>query len=204
MAKPDGGGPRLNHNVYGRFFLCPLISRETEVLGLGAPTRQLLKMRMGAWWGCENLARAKMVDDGCQFACPFCTVDFAVAVPETAMHAVLECPAWNMIREEYIGDAIEDIKARIGVLQRGLGGDTVLEEDVMIFRGLLGGQPGDDTLACNDILSREKKNAHWVRTKIIREEHVTALRSFLHALSQFRGPVIRTLIATKSQRPNER
>jgi hypothetical protein len=74
----------------------------------------------------------------------------------------------------------------------------------MIFRGLLGGQPGDDTLACNDILSREKNNAHWVRTKIIREEHVTALRSFLHALSQFRGPVIRTLIATKSQRPNER
>ncbi len=47
-----------------------------------------------------------------------------------------------MIREEYIGDAIEDIKARIGVLQRGLGGDTVLEEDVMIFQGLLGGQPG--------------------------------------------------------------
>ena len=95
MGKADGGGPRLLHNLYGRFFLCPVISRETEILGLGAPTRQLIKMRMGTWWSCKNLARAKLVDEGCQFACPFCTVDSVAvetddAIPDTAMHSVLE------------------------------------------------------------------------------------------------------------------
>jgi hypothetical protein len=64
MGKSDGGGPRLRHNLYGRFFLCHVISRETEILDLGAPTRQLIMMRMGTWWGCKNLARAKMVEEG--------------------------------------------------------------------------------------------------------------------------------------------
>jgi hypothetical protein len=150
MGKLDGGGTRLLHNLYGRFFLCPVISRETEILRLEAPTRQLIKMRMGTWWGCKNLARAKMVDEGCEFACPFCTddpVDDGTddAVPETALHAVLNCPAWTLIRTKHIGEAIGDIRERLGVLQEVLG-DTVLEEDVMIFRGLLGGQPGDDIM----------------------------------------------------------
>lgn len=147
MGKLDGGGTRLLHNLYGRFFLCPVISRETEILRLEAPTRQLIKMRMGTWWGCKNLARAKMVDEGCEFACPFCTddpVDDGTddAVPETALHAVLNCPAWTLIRTKHIGEAIGDIRERLGVLQEVLG-DTVLEEDVMIFRGFCSvGSPG--------------------------------------------------------------
>jgi hypothetical protein len=40
--------------------------------------------------------------------------------------------------------------------------------------------------------------------KKIREGHVTATCSFLHAHSQLRGSTVRTLIATKSQRRNER
>ncbi len=46
-------------------------------------------------------------------------------LPETAMHAVLECPAWTVIRAEHIGAAIGDIRERFGVLQEALG-DTVL------------------------------------------------------------------------------
>jgi hypothetical protein len=212
MGKSDGGGPRLRHNLYGRFFLCPVISRETEILDLGAPTRQLIMMRMGTWWGCKNLARAKMVDEGCKFACPFCTVDLVDggtddAVPETAMHAVLDCPAWSEIRTKHLGVAIRDIRERLGVLEQALGGepgDTVLEEDVMIFRGLLGGQPGDDLSSCANLLSRERNEAQWDCPKQIREGHVMATCSFLHALSQLRGSTVRTLIATKSQRRNER
>ncbi len=61
-----------------------------------------------------------------------------------------------------IGDtAIGDIRERFGVLQEALG-DTVLEEDVMVFRGLLGGQPGDDDmLPTADLLSRERNDELW-------------------------------------------
>ena len=83
------------------------------------------------------------------------------AIPETAMHAVLECPAWTVIRAEHIGAAIGDIREHFGVLQEALG-DTVLEEDVMVFRGLLGGQPGDDDmLPTADLLSRERNDELW-------------------------------------------
>ncbi len=81
----------------------------------------------------------------------------------------------------------------------------MLEEDVMVFRGLLGGQPGDDDmLPTADLLSRERNDELWDCPKTIRDEHVLAIRCFLHALSQLRGPTVRTLIATKSQRQNQR
>jgi hypothetical protein len=44
----------------------------------------------------------------------------------------------------------------------------------------------------------------WDCPETIGEGHVKAIRSFLHALSQYRGSVVRTLIATKSQRQNKR
>jgi hypothetical protein len=70
-------------------FLYPVISHETEILDLGAPTRQLIMMRMGTWWGCKNLAR-KNGGRGLQVCLSLLAPALSTthdAVPETAMHA---------------------------------------------------------------------------------------------------------------------
>ena len=199
LMKPDGGGRRLRFNLVSRYSLNPMIHRETEVLGLGGPTRQLIRMRMDAWWGCQALARAKLVNEGCKDACPFCigvppTPNAEpVVVPETALHAVLQCPAWRDLRAEHLDHAVADIRAH-WLTQTG---EAATEE--VILQGLLGGQPGDVDDMQFDSLFPDVEEDLWFVPKPIRDGHVNALLSFLHALSQHRGPTIRTLIATESQ-----
>jgi hypothetical protein len=195
---------RLKFNLGSRFFLCPIVRRETEVFGFGSPTRQLVRMRMDAWWGCSMLARVRLIDEGYSDSCPFCTdLDLEEGgSPESALHAVLQCPAWETQRAQFLGAAIADLRTRLGNLQQRAMQDGRVEfqnlaEDDMILRGLLGGRPFGDMLV-NPFLFREEDDL-WVCPELDREVHVQAMLGFLHSLSALRGPVIRTLISTQSQ-----
>jgi len=199
------GGPRVRQNLGSRFYLCPLVRRETEIHGLGQATRQMIRMRMDVWWSSSMLARVKLIDDGWYDVCPFCT-DMAEdpgtgGVPETALHAVLQCPAWATLRTQFLGTHIEALRIRVMSLQMvALERNRVefldLDETEMIFRALLGGRPiGDDA----EVFLLQREDDLWDCPIPEREEHVNAMLGYLHALSSLRGPIIQTLISTESQ-----
>jgi hypothetical protein len=187
--------------------MCPPIGREPVALGIAPAIRQVMRMRMDTWWGCNRLARFGVIDPGWEDLCPFCTeMELHMEVPETTVHAILECPTWAMQREQFLQPAIGGIQALLrevhtsAVAEQRLEYQNLDEGEWNLLRGLLGGQPFGDVLPNH--LAPGNRSEWWNCSEPKRQEHVQALISFVHAILPFRGPVIRTLIATQSQNRN--
>jgi hypothetical protein len=138
-----------------KFYMSPLIGREPVALGIAPAIRQVMRMRMDTWWGCNRLARIGVIDPGWEDLCPFYTdmeMDLPLEVPETTVHAILECPAWAMQREQFLQQAIGDIHARLrevhtrAVTEQRLEYQNLDEGEWNLLRGLFVGQPFGDVL----------------------------------------------------------
>lgn len=207
LTKP-GVNSRFKRYHLSRFRFQSVLGLEYAGTTMALALRQFIQMRIGVWWSGEMLAVRGLLNPEFRSKCPCCRQH---DTPETMEHAVLYCPKWEDLREQFFEPVVEDLMVVIGdPWDHGMGinGEDVdiRQEDFRQMVGLLGGQSGMGSLNFRDAMDPGALALGFTAAPRVDDLRATqarvvdAMLCFLQALTLQRGPIISALISTESRR----